>query len=472
MTKNKPVTTPLCFTLLLVILVLLPANLRAFKAGKLSFYITNDFLYRYNELSGEENQFYESLSIFSGYKKWSLGLTLRGNNFFKQTPNLTLENPRFDVYRKFIQYNSKHLEINLGDFYSLLGRGLVLSVLKNEDLLREKTIVGGDLHYNRGRFDLRVLGGRIKDETENQEWTAAGGEVIFEYAKNNKAGVHFCFIDDIDTLRQLGKRFSYSFSLKGNRLFKHLSYYTEMAFLDYRDKGIGKDDGYGIYSNITYSKSHVTCFLEFKRYKDLDNEMNNPPITDRVDEISTIKNTAGLRFYFQYNFFEPDITLFFNIGRYKEYDETGNHIYAGVSIEDFKDRLSLSASYGIRDIFYPIKRLEGNFIYQFSDRWSMELTIKDKRYSDEIFIFKEIDHTCQVSYSPYVSVFFMHQYSHNRIVNLNHFFSGGVKVYLSAGTAVELSGGTLRGGQICSGGQCFVAPPFKGVKFSFLHTFK
>jgi hypothetical protein len=465
--KNRPLAV-------LAVLLLTTVVLQAFTLGPVGLYITNDTLYQYNQLTGDDgqNQFYQTLTLFANYGKWSTGIALRGNNFFKQTPNLTLGDPQLDIYRKYIQYNSRHLDITVGDFYSLLGRGMVLSVLENRDVLRERTILGGDIRYNRGRLDIRALAGRIQDETEDQEWMLAGGEIKLEYLKNHRIGVHFSYIDDIDTRRGLGERIAYSVSLGGSRLLKNLSYYAEAAFLDYRQPGALNDNGYGIYSNITYSKSHFTCSLELKRYKDFNNEMNNPPTADRADEISSINDTTGVRAYVQYAFFEPDITLFFNVARYKEYDDIGNHIYGGISIEDLMERLNLSLSYGVRDIRYPIKRLDGHMIYEFAGRWSGEITFKDRRYRDKRFIFKEIDHGFQVSYAPYVSLFFLHQYSHNRIAGLNHFFSGGIRVYLSGGTALELTGGAIRGGQICSGGQCFVAPPFKGLKCSLLHTFK
>lgn len=458
--------------LLVLLLVFATPHLPAFEIGDsgLSFYITNDFLFQSNSLAEKKSQFHETLTLFANYGKWSAGVSLRTNNFFKQTPNLSLDRTEFDVYRKYVQYNSKYLNVTAGDFYALLGRGLVLSVLKNDAILRERTILGGNIHFNKGRFDMRVLGGRIKDETYSQEWNMMGGEASLRYVKNHTLGVHFSYIDDVETRRELGRRLTYSVSMKGNKLFKYFGYYAEAAFLSFQDSY--RDNGHAIFTGLTYSKSHVTASLEFKRYKDFDNEMNNPPIADREDEISSINDTSGVRLNLQYAFWDPDIILFINYGRYKEYEETGDHIYGGITIEDLMDRLSLSASYGIRDIHYPIKRVDTHLVYQFTDRWSTELSFKDRRYSDGLFTFKEIDHSLQLSYSPYVSVFAMHQYSHNKIIGLNHFYSGGIRVFLKGGTTIELSGGTIRGGQICSGGQCYVAPPFKGLKFALLHTFK
>ncbi len=446
------------------------SSLMAFNVGELNFYITDESLFNYNKKANKEAQFYNALSVFANYKKWSAGLTMRAFNFYKQMPNATLTDPKFELYRAYVEYNSKHLKVSAGDFYSLLGRGMVLSVLKNEDVYRDRTITGGNIHYNKGRFDIKFLGGIIKDETGNQDWYVTGGETSYEYAKNHTIGAHFSFIDEKAANMELGGRLTYSMSLRGNKLFKNFSYYTEFAMLSFADSSI--DNGYGLYSNITYSKSHFTGFLEFKRYKDFNNQMNNPPVGDRVDEIATLIDTTGIRLYAQYSFFDPDIILFVNFGRYEEFGKAGNHIYGGFTAEDLWDRFTINASYGVRDIAYPVKKWETNLTYQFSDTWSVEMGMKDKRYEDLNFIFKEIDHNFQVSYSPYVSVFFLHQYSHNKIMDLNHFYSGGVKVYLPGGTAIELSGGTIRGGQVCSGGQCFMAPPFKGVKFSLLHTFK
>jgi len=451
-------------------LLLMPMDrLHAFQVGKLSFYVTNDSLYQYN-YGARQHQFYESLSIFGTYRQWSVGLTLRANNFYLQTPNQTLDNPQVEMYRKYIQYNGKYFKVHIGDFYSLLGRGMVLSVLKNEDVLLERTILGGSIEYHRGRLDIKALAGQVKDETNVREWFAAGGEIILEYLENHRIGAHMSYINDIDAPGNQGQRVATSFSIQGSRLFNSFSYYAEAGWLNTNDPF--QDNGFGLYSNITFSHSHVTAYLEYKHYKDFNNEMNNPPTGDREDEISNLNDAEGLRLYFQYAFLEPDITLFANVGHYREYDDSGLHIYGGFTIEDLFDRLSLSAVYGVKDLYYPVKRFDSHLLYQWNDRWSTEITVKHKYYKDKSFTFDEQDYTFQVSVSPVWSIFFLHQYSHNKVMGMNHFYSGGVKFYLTAATVLEVSGGTIRGGQICSGGQCFVAPPFKGIKFALFHTFK
>ncbi len=456
--------------LFIITLLLLTVPAIAFDIGDVSFYITSETLYNYNKLANKKNQYHQSVSILTNYKKWSAGFTLRSKNFFKQTPNETRGSNDFDLYRKYVEYTTPDLKITAGNFFTLIGRGLVLSVMEDSEILRERTMLGGNISYNRGAFNIRAVAGNLKSETENQEWTVAGGEVIFEYVKNHRIGAHFSFIDDVKSFKQLGTRYTSSVSLSGSRFLKHFSYNAEVALLHFNDGDM--DNGYGAFANITYSRGGFTSMVEFRKYNKFDNELNNPPVGDGPDEFTTLQDSTGGRLYLQYAFFEPDITIFFNAGRYTEYGFTGNHFFGGVKLEDFKDKFSFTASYGVRDIQYPVKRSELHLIYQLTDTWSIDLDYKDKRYEDGNFKFTETDHTVQVSCSPLFSIFFLHQYSHAKIIDRNHFYSGGLKVNIQSNTSAEISIGTIRGGQICSGGQCYQAPPFKGVKFSLLHIFK
>lgn len=459
------------FFLALVIFFLSGVHrMSAFVIGPVNFYVTNESELNLNRLADDTVQFYETLSILSTYKQWSMGLTLRGFNYHKQFPNQTLVPPRFDLFRKFVQYSSENLNVHVGDFYASLGRGLVLSVLKNDDVFRERTILGGDIVYNKGRISLRALGGVLQDETHEQRWALGGGEAVVEVIKNNRLGARFSYVDGLETQTDLGKRVTYSISLSGDQILENFSYYMEFAALDFLREN--SDNGYGIFSNLTFSHGHVTVFGEFKKYENFDNEINTPPVTDREDEIVPGSSTTGGRLFFQYAFFDPGIILFFNVGRYEEFGDAGNHCYAGFGVEDLWDKLTMSVTYGIRDVLYRQKRLDFYFIYQLTDILGLELTIKDKRYRDGSLYFTESDQVFQVSVAPVISVFVMHQYSRQRLIDLNHFFSGGMRINLSGRTVIELSGGTIRGGQVCSGGQCYVAPPFKGIKLSLFHIFK
>jgi len=456
--------------LILLLFLSSMSNLYSFDYGKFSFFFTNDFLYQNNNLATDENQFYNSFSMVAKVGKWSGGLTFRGFNFYKQSSNFTLDENQFDLYRKYVQYSSKDLNVKLGDFYSMLGRGLVLSVLQNEEAFREKTIFGGDLRYKRDFIRFRVLGGTVEHEREIQKWRVGGAECDVEYWKNNRVGVHMSYIESTRSFLNLGARWTYSFSVAGDNLFDMLSYYAEVSRLDFKEKS--RTDGSAVYANVGYSRKNVSVLMEYKKYNYFDNELNNPPGADRNDELTNIIDSEGGRLYAQYSFFDPDLVLFVSLGRLREFFFTGNHIYGGFTVEDLWEKVDAGFTYGVKDLSYPIKRIDGDFLYRFSDSWSVELSVKDKRYEEYSFKFNEKDFLTELSWSPYGSVFFQYQYSEFLINNRNHFYSGGLKFYIKQDSYVEISGGSLRGGEVCSGGQCFYRPPFEGWKLSAYFTIR
>jgi hypothetical protein len=216
----------------------------------------------------------------------------------------------------------------------------------------------------------------------------------------------------------------------------------------------------------------VTVSVEYKKYENFDNEVNNPPTADREEEAASIISSEGLRVYTQYSIMDPDIIFFVNWGRYLEFKDRGDHLYGGFMIEDLWDFFSLSATYGKRDIHYPVKKIDASMVVQLTDHVSLQLFGKDKRYEDGTFYFHEQDLNAELSFAPTVSLFGLYQYSYNMINNRNKFYSGGVKLYIGQAVVFEVSGGTIRGGQVCAGGQCFVIPPFEGIKFGLITTFR
>ncbi len=432
--------------------------------------VVNDLQLQKNNII-DQYQYYNTLSINSLYNNFSAGITLRLNNYYLQIPNNSNGDSNFDLYRKYIQFNSKNWHVNIGDFYTLLGKGLVLSVLKNDEIIKERTVLGAEIKYSKNSLNIKSIAGFVKNETDTQEWTVFGSEILYSPIKKIKIGAHFSFIDDNENNYNFyGKRYTTTFSLRLSNIFNIFDFYTEAGILDFDNDDI--EDGYGIFSNLSYSKGHSTISVEFKRYKNFNNLMNNPPVADRGDELTNLIDTIGGRILYQYSFFDPDIVAFINLGYYEEGLDKGIHIYFGLEAQDIFDKLSIIGSYGVRNIIYPIKKADIDVLYQITDRISIESTYKLKYYkiSDSI-IFNEQDINFELSYLPNFSFFFLYQYSKQKIINRNHFYSGGFKYYISDSFNIRLLGGTMRGGETCSGGQCIKVQPFKGFKISIYKSF-
>ncbi len=435
---------------------------------KLSYQVTEDFTFQRSFLASRPNQFYNSSSVFLKWRNWSGGLTVRGNNYYKQTSNYTLPDSQLDLYRKYAQYTTRKFEIQAGDFYAVLGRGLVLSVLQNDKAFRERTVFGGDFRYHAGGWQIRALGGRVDDEFKERRWHVAGGEVIREYWKGNRVGVHASYIHDTSIYQFLGDRATWGVSWSADKLPKGFSYYTEISRLSLRNSFM--DNGSAYYSNLGWTHDHISLLLEYKKYKNFNNELNNPPSADRGDESVDVNDSETIRLFSQYSFFSPDIIPYISVGRVREGDYSGPHIYGGVNASEIGGKLDLSFNYGVKKTIYPLKITDGHVVYRLTDRLAVDLSGRDKRYARGSYRFNEIDFVPQISWAPYGAIFFQKQYSRELVDGRHQFHSGGIRVNVKRDSYVEFSTGATRGGEVCSSGQCIFLPAFRGWKLGVFAT--
>jgi hypothetical protein len=355
-----------------------------------------------------------------------------------------------------------------GDFHSMLGRGLVLSVLQNDKVYRDRTILGGDFQFHSKSWQIRALGGSVEDELKEQKWRVAGIEISREYWKGNRLGVNASYIHDTKTFFTVGDRLTWSVRWSADKLPGGFSYYTEISRLNIDDAF--RQDGSGYYSNVGWTRKNVTLMFEFKKYKNFDNGLNNPPSADRGDEGVELTDSETLRLYTQYSFFDPDIIAFVSVGRARDANATGPQIYAGVNASEIVQRLDFSFGYSFKETFYPVKIVDGQATLRLTSALAAGFAMRDKRYIMGSYKFNEKDWIPQISYAPYGSIFFQRQYSHDLIDRHHNFNSYGFRINVKRDSYFEFSSGRVRGGEVCSSGQCFYVPPFRGWKIGVFAT--
>jgi hypothetical protein len=438
--------------------------------NRYSYLFTNDFTYQKSRMAKDPNQFYNSSSVFLKFGNWSGGLNLTGRNYYKQATGFTMDNPEVFLYRKYVQYTSKGFEALAGDFTSILGRGLVLSVLQNEKAYRDRTVLGGDFQFHSWGWQLRALGGTVEDETRQQKWSVAGGELSRAYWKGNRIGFHTSYIHDVKTWDNRGDRMTWSVSWNADSLPGGFSYYAEISRMNLHNSG---RDGSGYYSNVGWTRKNLTFMFEYKKYRNFDNGLNNPPSADRGDEGLELTDSETLRLYSQYSFFNPDLIAFVSVGKVREENATGPQVYAGVSASEMAaGRLDFSFGYNYRETYYPVKMIDGQVTFRFTSAIALGFSGRDKRFSQGNYHFNEQDWIPQISWAPYGSIFFQRQYSRDLIDRHHNFNSYGIHINVKRDSYVEVSTGRIRGGQVCASGQCFFVPPFRGWKLGLFTTFR
>jgi hypothetical protein len=159
--------------------------------------------------------------------------------------------------------------------------------------------------------------------------------------------------------------------------------------------------------------------------------------------------------------------VFLSTGAYRQETHDGHNVYGGFKLQDAFNRLDLTWTYGQKTVLYLEKKTDATLTWRFTPLWSLDLTLRDKRNRPPGSpTYEETDFTVQVSRSPRCSAYVMQQRSTVPAFDATRLFYGGVRVNLPKGSYLDFSGGRLRGGEVCAGGQCITLPPYKGWKLA------
>lgn len=471
--------------------------------------VTNDFLGQDNQLAHgpgypsdptiRSGQFQEALSVVLDQGAWSGGFTARDVNFYKAQAETTLGRPDVSLYRIFGKYTAGSLVARAGDFNTILGRGLILSVVQNDTVLQDWTIRGADADWQHGALEFHGVAGTVSDNMRlrpnvYQTWSVTGLEASLEWTHGNRVGARLGTIEDravpkVLRGQQAGRRDTQSANLAGANLLGVFDYYVEAAQVRYLDplnlpipfRATDASRGSGAYGLLAFHRGPWLFQGEYKRYRHFNLELNNPPLADRETEKVTKDNSGGVRLYSQYSFKVPDVTVFFSAGHYQEGQliapvaHQGNNVYGGFKLEEWlDDRVDLQYTFGLKTVHptgnYPEKQTNAALTYRFTPAWSLDLTFADKRNripgSDP---YDQWDFTAQIGRSRWGAVYVTHQYDSLVNITANPFpthgsTNAGFRVLLRKGSFIDLSGGRIRGGEVCSGGQCVILPASKGWK--------
>jgi hypothetical protein len=408
---------------------------------------------------------------------WSGGLTARDVNCYRQDPNLTLPRTTATVYRRYLRWDRSPRTLQGGDLNTLMGRGMLLSVVDSPALLKEEALDGFDGRYRAGRIELHGLSGTVTPESQDQSWRVAGGEADLEYLRGQHLGLAACTIQDGRLPRfgiPVGLRQGCTVHLSGSFAAGSLNYYLERGWIDFRDRRplpfpsrVDPTRGEAAYGNLSFHHKAWYLMAEAKAYTNFDTALNNPPLADRDTEKNDLYDGSGRRLYVQYAFPEPDLTLFLSAGRYREETWDGQNVYGGFKLQDLFDRLDLACTYGLKTVRYPEKKSNLALTWRLTPLWSLGLTRWDKRnHPPGAPAYQETDVTVQVARSPRLAVYVTQQRSSLPVFDATRLYCGGIRINLKEDSYLELSGGRQRGGEACAGGQCAILPPFRGWKLA------
>lgn len=264
--------------------------------AQIRFYGNNHLEYSHNESDDVKQQSENRRNFFENwtegylqYKHWRLGLRLEMHN----PPQIFAPDQsrrKANIEHRFLEYDTGNLNIRVGHFYDLFGRGLVLRFYENRQLRYDTRIDGIRLNYLHQKFDMKLMSGQpINRENERQNVFQAG-ELKLKPFKQFHIGGSF-----LTTHPDSKKRVNWG-SLFSEINFKYGGFYGEYAK---EDNPNAVEEGDALYLNSNIFLGPFSLLIEYKDYNQFEQFegafFNNPPLVAR-EHLYTLLNRHQLLF--------------------------------------------------------------------------------------------------------------------------------------------------------------------------------
>jgi hypothetical protein len=407
--------------------------------------------------------------------------------------------PVYDIKHRFVEVRRKALFAKGGHYFSTFGRGLTLRSFEDVELEHDTALDGFIAEYDGGGFmvtaltgkhreelpgvpyrDHRVRGGRLQASLSDMITIAASGLDRNTLRYDNEepsAGDPSRFDDEI-----LGAELE---MWAGPLVFA--GEFARREGVYYRSGERTGADGHGTYLTASVTTGRLTLLGEYKDYERFAHELTSPPICVK-EHVWTLMNrvTHQVDFNGERGFLVEgtlsapgDISL---VGGASEARTQGGgleHWEIFGQVDQIELRWGIRSLAGSWSREYP----EAGFTehislgldleYQVGSGQVVEIGLEGQ--ATERFVRKDLprptheDVLVTLTFYPWpgVTLAALGEATSSDIEARDFWISGEIRMEVAQDFEVALGGGTERGGKKCSGGICYTAPEFSGVRLRF-----
>lgn len=477
---------------------------------RLSYSINENYLFRgfsdkdYVNLTreGRKSQILSQLDLTLSGKGFVFGIRADSNLDFSPLQS------HFSLAKRFLELQTKNMNIRFGDFYGTLGRGLVFSLLKTferEGLehIVDTTVEGAKIQIQGGQFSLDLMGGWIDRQEEDKRDKIVGGSLAW------KAG-HFAEIRLNGMYSRLAKGslfghkdvFMESVSLDIPEINKNIKFYGEFSLTQKKKyAGDRRQNGFGLYLESGLYFGNFSFLLEFKDYKHLDFEYNRPPLleSEDLDILANLFNDSAENIVGvsgRVDYFLPEIKLLI----YSKYSYSEDvprddsivgrterrisHFYGGIE-KNFMDTGYWNILAGYRDEkgaapYFSLTHghalhYQFNLTYPLLPQWSLEADWKHKNFKGRFFTYFERRTFLSIHWTRrgVLTLFYDRTTDPETLAfkNKKDWVAVQLELKISSSNVIRLFFGSSKGSVKCSGGICRYFPPFEGVRIEAVFRF-
>ena len=412
-----------------------------------------------------------------------------------------------------LNYEDKSWNLTGGDFYRQLGRGLLLSLRKGDEVATDIAIRGGQAQWSNESEKLSAFGGftnPVNVDPVNMQTLEDLNDVIVgtEWVSRSIPGIRFglhsmALLPDENLIDSSYRdyRMGDGFWLQTGKFLDRFSLYLEGAHLAKRSAG-KKSQGYAGYMTLDASVGDNQLLLEAMALDNMGVEgskngatqklesYTKPPTLERIrDEVPSSTDVLGGRVAFSMPFRESGMSLTLNAMARLNNRKVINKLWEwhGYSVFEFKSselHQRLKAEVGYRRDYSPEQKLiqkemahayidfgqgignsmelrlttdteyrarpsEDPTVLEWYIRGSTYLGLEDARWGSATF---ELGYDESESFAdkPWL------------------FYAGILSVDVWDAHQLRLTAGTQRGGLKCVAGVCRIFPAFKGAKLEWV----
>lgn len=409
-------------------------------------------------------------------------------------------------------YRVGTIDLEGGDLYRQLGRGLVLAVRKLDEVGVDTTIRGGQLRWRSGAFSAALFGGQanpsnldgvgqkhVRDTLDD----LAGFELEWKVDRRLVFSTFGAYVEPTERILgdELDRTAAAGAAFETRSAEDALVVYGEAAFQRRALAGV-EEDGRAAYlaADVTLTED-VSLLLEALWLADFEMrgstnsalgsrfEYNRPPTLERVDqEVFNNRDTRGGRVRIQWVVPETLLTLYAN-GMMRQNDPGAAqvdqvHAYGGFEYEYEEGESHLHASSGWRDESRDaagggrervkgMTHFEGDWLQRLAAGLSLHVQttnelriLADDRYARGSLL-------AGVDVASLGGLTFEYGYDtqDETAGARNHFFAGLLAWHATDRVQLRATGGTQRGGLKCVAGVCRIFPEFAGARLEVAARF-
>ncbi len=478
-------------------------------------------LYRFTDAArdGEEHGYgllLDRLNVVAGADGLDVAARVDTMYFFDPPTDEFHDDARIE--RLTLGYRWDDLQFQIGDFYRQLGRGILLSLRKEDEIGVDIALRGGQLGYTGDTHRASLFAGRTNPsnlDNVNEKFVRDPDDVIAgaEYGLRGLGpvdlAVHGLYLGIAEPLLA-SEPDDHTLAVGGTAEIADLAEIGSLFVeADWQQRTLAGEQTTGLaaYALVELYLGDWGVVVEGLYLDDfeisgspnsaLQNPFvyNQPPTLERIDqEVLNNIDVQGARLRLDYTLLDGDLLVYAN-GMYRVTDPdeaaevTQLHAYGGFDLtyDDESSRLSASGGWrdekrtggGASDDLKSMIHAEGDWLHALGGGWAVHLTTLNELRTRNSIGQGADDYArgstlvgLERAALGALTIEYGYDTDDDTASARNHFIAGIVDWHTTDDLRLRATVGTQRGGLKCVGGVCRIFPEFAGARLDVIGTFQ